>query len=394
MKVLNKAEKFLNQIQLLLPQNFSTQYKNPCWQAEQPNFDPPNDDLMTLLPSSRQQKLDQYAQLMNQQVHSSTKDKFILCLPYFFLAGFPKSATTTIHTVLAQLSQIQAPSVKERHWWARQRVLGCTKTCPKDTISSFMLYTLNFRRLSLLVGNGGQLMSDQPITYDGSQSTLWDSHFFVDGQDYCAMPAVISKVLPNAKFIVVMRNPVTRLFSHFLYSCKLQYGSSIHNWPPEMRNEPAETFHNRITEYIDMFNKCINSSSVFECVSSISANREQVAKEGRGCFRLTVGLYAVHIRKWLQFSPICNFLFLKMEDITKDTYATMRSITDFLGIKEVSRDIAAKLLHRRENKSPMPELTMLTRSFKLLDDFYHPYNRELAKLLNNDRFLWEDEVHL
>ena len=386
--MLNKAEKFLKLIQLLLPRNFSTQYKNPCWQAEQPNFDPPNDDLMTLLPSSRQQKLDQYAQLMNQQAHSSTKDKFILCLPYFFLAGFPKSATTTIHTVLAQLSQIQAPSEKEPHWWTREH---------KDSTTSFMLYTLNFRRLSLLVGNGDQLMNNQLITFDGSQSTLWDSHFFVDGQDFCAMPAVISKVLPNAKFIVVMRNPVTRLFSHFLYSCQYQYGLSMDMWPPEMKHEPAELFHNGITKDIDVFNKCINSSSVFECVNSITAHREDGAKEG-ACtkieYRLTVGLYALHIRKWLQFFPIHNFLFLKMEDITKDSYATMRSITDFLGIEAVPRNIAAKLLHRRENRSPMHAPTMLAKSLKLLMDFYHPYNRELAKLLNDDRFLWEDKVYL
>ena len=51
------------------------------------------------------------------------------------------------------------------------------------------------------------------ITYDGSQSTLWDSNFFYKGQEYCVMPAVISRVLPNAKFIIVMRNPVTSLYS-------------------------------------------------------------------------------------------------------------------------------------------------------------------------------------
>ena len=399
MKVLNKAENFLKQIRLLLPQNFSTEYKNPCWQAEQTNF-PLNDSLeklMTLLPTIVQRKLNRYAHLMTKQAHRGTEDKLILCLPYFFLAGFPKSATTTIHTVLVNQSQILAPYVKEPHWWTRKHVMGCTKACTKDITTSFMLYTLNFRRLSLLVGgNGDQSMNDQLITFDGSQSMLWDSHFFVDGQDFCAMPAVISKVLPNAKFIVVMRNPVTRLFSHFLYSCQYQYGLSMDMWPPEMKREPAELFHNGITKDIEMFNKCINNSSVFECVSSISANTH--LKEEGSCpkirYRLTVGLYAVHIRKWLQFFPIHNFLFLKMEDITKDSYATMRSITDFLGIEAVPRDIAAKLLHRRENGSPIHVPTMLTRSLKLLEDFYHPYNRELAKLLNNDRFLWEDEVHL
>ena len=32
---------------------------------------------------------------------------------------------------------------------------------------------------------------------------------------------------------------------------------------------------------------------------------------------------------------------------------------------------------------------MLAKTRKLLDEFYEPHKRELAKLLNDDRFLWK-----
>ena len=72
---------------------------------------------------------------------------------------------------------------------------------------------------------------------------------------------VISRVLPNAKFIVVMRNPITRLYSHFLYSFRYYFGS-MRNWLSKVRRREEEIFHTQviteIMEYLEVL-------SVFEC---------------------------------------------------------------------------------------------------------------------------------
>ena len=388
MKVVNKAETFLKVIETLLPHNFSAQYKNPCWEAEQPSFSPLawKEMLMDRYYKDALQKVKEsgYGHLLTKPVNKhAKKKKFLLCLPYFFLAGFPKSATTTIHHVLKQHWQIEAPSSKEPHWWTRNPDLKHYKKFSSEYISmSFIVYTLFFRGISLKIRNGSDSWPNRLITFDGSQSTLWDSNFFVNEQDYCAMPAVINRVLPNAKFIVMMRNPATRLYSDFFFFYQPKYGIFGKQWLSAIRKGGAELFHRQVAKDIDVFNECINTISVFECSSRRTGNRFS--------FRLTIGLYVVHIKKWLQFYPIRNFFFLRMEDISKDPYATMASITDFLEIETVPKDIAEGLL-KRENTVSKESQSL--GSLELLENFYRPYNEELAKLLNDDRFLWQDQDH-
>jgi len=43
----------------------------------------------------------------------------LICLPSFFLAGFPKSRTSTFHEMLSLHPYIEALSVKEPQWWTR-----------------------------------------------------------------------------------------------------------------------------------------------------------------------------------------------------------------------------------------------------------------------------------
>ena len=402
MKVVNKAETFLKVIETLLPHNFSAQYKNPCWEAEQPSFSPLawKEMLMDRYYKNvlQKEKESEYVHLLTKPVNKhAEKKKFLLCLPYFFLAGFPKSATTTIHYALIQHWQIEAPSNKEPHWWTRKPDLKRYNKFSSEYISmSFIVYTLFFKGISLKIRNGYDSLPNRLITFDGSQSTLWDSNFFVNEQDYCAMPAVINRVLPNAKFIVVMRNPATRLYSHFFYSCQLIYGKYSKQWPSAIRKGGAELFHRKVVKDIDIFNECINTTSVFECSSRRTASRngltgpENSDNCGRIWHRLTLGLYVVHIKKWLQFYPIRNFFFIRMEDISKDPYATMASITDFLEIETVPKDIAEGLLKR---KNTLSKESQSLGSLELLENFYSPYNEELAKLLNDDRFLWQDQDH-
>ena len=98
---------------------------------------------------------------------------------------------------------------KEPQWWGRDIYKHLKKL---NTAYSFLWYIQYFRPIALkMTGPQRQKL----ITYDGSQSTLWSSSFFVHEQDYCAVPALVNLILPNVKFIVVMRNPANRLYSDF-----------------------------------------------------------------------------------------------------------------------------------------------------------------------------------
>ena len=52
------------------------------------------------------------------------------------------------------------------------------------------------------------------VTCDASASTLWDVFFLSLNQtSECQTPLFLSYILPDAKYIVVLHNPVKRLYS-------------------------------------------------------------------------------------------------------------------------------------------------------------------------------------
>ena len=390
-EVSRRAEIFLEKIAVMLPENYSRKYRNPCWMAEEPKGYPGwGKRLMAYFnPEHERVPRNTKTNLFDESYNGS---KRLNCLPSFFLAGFPKCASTTVHDALRKHPQIVPPFKKEPHYWARAWGLRLSQSFRTEYIStSFMTYTLFFKQLSTqLVASPMDL-----ITYDGSQSTLWDSNFFYKGQEYCAMPAVISRVLPNAKFIIVMRNPVTRLYSHFMFSNQLSFGQ-VKNWPHQLRENGAAIFHAEVMAEMENFNDCRTNKSLFECVN-VWTTSKPVTIEGikfDKFHRLSIGLYAVHIRKWLQFYPRENFLFIRTEDISSNSTELVSQITEFLGISPVSEEMARDMFEKESNVfdasahdlSPMDKKTKL-----LLGDFYRPFNEELAAITNNDKFLqWND----
>lgn len=372
-EVSRRAQLFLDSIRPLLPSEFSREYKNPCWMAEKPKVN-----------SSR---------FISKPVIGDSREGVLLCLPYFFLAGFPKSATTTVHEALRKLPQIAGPAGKEPHWWTRALGLSKLQEFDADQLRlAFIAYTRFFEKIGKLSKSPDHDMD--MITYDGSQSTLWDSNFYYNSQDYCAMPAIVSRILPDARFIVVLRNPVTRLYSHYLYSCRLHYGSEK-RWPSAIKEEGINLFHSQVEKDIDNFNQCLETMSEFECASIRSSSMERtelINSSQLHCgvvwHRLSIGMYIVHIKKWLQFFPLENFLFLKMEDISEDPTSTIFRIAQFLDVTPIPSEVAEGIFGQPQNTLNSNSLPMDESTRVLLEQFYQPYNEELARMLDDEHFLW------
>ena len=305
-------------------------------------------------------------------------ERTLMCLPAFFLAGFPKCGTTTLHTALHQLPMISKPSIKEPHWWTRMPLDFLDQNYTRLGVARYLQYFYE----------ASTRKNHEALVYDGSQSTLWDSNFLVDNQDYCAMPIAVSHVLPHAKFIVVMRNPVARTYSHFLYSCTLNFTEDISNWPDNLRRNVAEVFHEEVEKEIGHFTECRSRNrSAFECASDKHFSREEKAGCGNVGYRLIVSLYYIHIRKWMQFFPKEQFLFLRLEDMRSDPNTFMTEITDFLDIIPQPSDIARILLVNQENTQSV-HIPMLPKTGKLLSEFFLPFNKQLVELIGDTRFLW------
>ena len=384
-----KVKKLLNALQSIIPEEYSKEIKNPCWTSNLTASSrlrmAPTQGLqggaMTLLKFTK--GLWKIIGGSSQQM--SRGNSQLYCLPYFFIAGYPKSGTTTLHEALQEHPRIVSPTTKEPHWWTRVNLEDMNADYLKLIIMEYIFY------FSGVAKKLSQYPSEDVITYDASQCTLWDSNFFMNKEDYCATPALISRILPNAKFIILMRNPITREHSNFFYAC----GSTPILWPKHIQNDPAGQFHKAVEADTTLFSECLRGNgSLPKCMRQI-----RMVKSGCGTGhigqRFPIGLYYVHIHKWLQFYPKENFLFLRTEDMCSEPLQMMTKITNFLGVEAVSKEQASKWLCHEANAqlniyATDPEnFKMRPETKKLLEEFYKPFNLKVAELTGSRRFLWQ-----
>ena len=359
---------FLNALQYVIPQNFSGSYRSPCWYS-QLLFPIWPEGFRRFLKKMTNERSDQAIRSrFYNQIFVSTPNRTLLCLPAFFLAGFPKCGTTTLHEMLYKHPMIAQPSTKGPHWWTRM---------PLNNMNQMHLHLA----VILYLQNFNIKGSSQVLTYDATTSTLWDSNFLADNHDFCAMPAAVSHILPHAKFIVMMRDPVTRTFSNFLYSCTQYFSTNIAKWPQHHPSNVTMWFHQQVVKEVAYFNQCVSSNlSVFECASDKQFRRIQKPCHAIGV-RLVVSIYYIHLLKWLQFFPMDQFLFLRMEDMS-NTQIFMEKISDFLNIDRWKQNQFGI-----ENKIKV-NVTMLPETRQILSEFFRPFNQQLVKLTGDACFLW------
>ena len=359
--VSQQASTFASWVRTIVPEHFSPDFKNPCWYTSDVEWISNHSHVNNLSLSSGKLLVDRMKNYFDKENTTNTQ----LCMPYFFIAGFPKCGTTTLHVAMSRDPDIYAPQWKEPHWWVHAN--------EEDSIQWLAAYFMLFRT------RNGELSKDV-ITYDASPDVLWRSRFVsnVTKQDYCAMPAVVKRILPKAKFIVMMREPMSAVYSSFLYT---NSGSRLNLGLPNQ-------FHTKATTYIAELNSCLAEASLYECTGMINS--------GRGIwdtFRFSIELYHVHLKKWLQFYAREQFLFLRTEDMFTDPGAVMQKITSFLGISTLTEDQVKILFAKKHNVNSAAHTKayeMLPETRQLLQNLYRSHNEKLAELLNDDKFLWQD----
>ena len=371
--VATKVQVFLTVLQSIIPTNFSQDMKNPCWYSDL--------TLSTNLRRALLFDLREAKKFAEGLFQMSGESRELYCLPYFFIAGFPKSGTTTLHEALREHPQIVAPTTKEPQWWTRVPLEDMNTEYLKLTVMKYLLYFIEAaKRIS-------QNPKEGTITYDGSQSTLWDSNFYLENEDYCAMPAIVSRILPNAKFIVLMRNPVTREYSDFFYSC----GPDLKTWPKQIVEDPAGQFLKEFETNRAAFTNCLKiaNNSMHECIRQMRSITNACGRSRR----FPIGLYHIHLHKWMQFYPKENFLILRTENMSQQPSIMMNRITDFLGVDPVSKDQAQEWLRQKANaqtvySTDLKKYKMKPETKQLLEEFYRPFNEKLVELTGSKCFLW------
>lgn len=371
---------------------FSKQYKNPCW---------------TDAGSSK-----------------------TLCIPYVWLAGFPKCGTTDMYFRLKKHPLIIAARRKEPHYitrsmmqyrYQRKRPCGQRNETSAGASCELLEYSLTFYSTAskyiggeIDVEETTSLPSDMhfknkdvdveiqeifatpaakltnSITIDGSASTAWDNRYWTWRGDSLGCrdvitftPAFVKRINPGAKVIMILRDPIERGFSDYAY-----FKSST----------TPEEFHNSTTAFINAYNKCLRQgNSVRYCTYHLQYTRVDCAREPTICYyawaRHFLSIYHVYIADWLEHFSRENLYIVRSEDYHDDIKGTLSKIFKFLDFPELSDASMTKIATLKEknaNKNRKSKLgSMWPETRKLLQDFFRPHNRRLAELLHDDNFNWD-----
>ncbi|XP_035462208.2 carbohydrate sulfotransferase 15 [Scophthalmus maximus] len=366
----------------VIPRHFLPSLKSPCWYEEfsgEASTNPYRGNHFTPRSKSFKAVCDHLRiDFHHHLYHRDGKQFRVRCLPYFYIIGQPKCGTTDLFQRLLLHPEVKFNTMKEPHWWTRKRFGfihfkdGFVESFPvQDYLDLFDLAAHNIQ-----AGSSGNPSGDhsalQLITGESSASTMWDNQAwsYLHSSEEDTEPAFLTQdfihtVQPSAKIIVLLRDPVERLYSDYLYFT--------------MANKSAEDFHLKVVESVQLFQSCLSEMTLRFCAYDTSLYYAMPV-------RLTLGMYIVFLLDWLTVFHREQILVLRLEDYAANLKGTFKKVFDFLSLGPLSEQVEAALTkgpssntRRAADRSLGP---MLPATRDLLREFHQPFNHKLASVLD------------
>ena len=251
-------------------------------------------------------------------------------LPDFVIIGAQKCGTSSLYSYLTGHPQVVSASKKEVHFF--------------DSPA--------FRR-----GEGWYRSNFPPQSSENGQKTITGeaSPYYIY---HPLVPKRAASLIPNAKLIALLRNPVDRAYSDYNHRV----------------NDGIETLS---------FEEAIEAEA-----ERIKGEKERMLSE-EGYFSpnhrrysyLARGVYVDQLEDWHEHFDRDQLLLLKSEDFFKDTRKMMGVVCDFLGLPEWEGGNFGQGRNRRRYEPMKPE----TRA--RLERYFEPHNQRLYDYLGRD-FGW------
>ena len=241
-------------------------------------------------------------------------------LPDFLILGAQKAGTTALYAYLRWHPHVTGPSFKEVSFFDRHYARG----------ERWYRAHLPVRRRAL-VGEASPSYLFHPLA-----------------------PERVARMLPEARLIALLRNPVDRAFSHYQHEValgreQLSFEDALAREDERMQGE---------------LERMLRDPAYF----SHAWWNFTYASRGR---------YADQLERWFDAFPREQLLVLLSDDLAADTAGTYAGVLEFLGVDARSLGSYPRIFER-EYEGMSPD----TRA-RLVEEFAEP-NRRLARLLGRD----------
>jgi Sulfotransferase domain len=241
-------------------------------------------------------------------------------LPDFLILGAQKAGTTALYAYLRWHPQITGPSFKEVSFFDRHYARG-----------------ERWYRAHMPVRRGG-------IVGEASPSYLF----------HPLAPERVAKLLPHARLIALLRNPVDRAFSHYQHEVAL--GREQLSFEEALARE-GERMEGELE-------RMLREPTYF---SHAWWNYTYAAR----------GRYAEQLERWLDAFPREQLLVVLTDDLAADTAGTYARVLEFLGVDQRGLESYPRIFEREYGAMAAETRIHLDR------EFAEP-NRRLSELLERD----------
>ena len=361
------------------PSGFIGHLKNPCWFA---NYDKIKSDLNLYYNYSRITHQD-YSYLLPK----TSGTKTLYCLPYMYLLGYPKCGTTSLYEYFRKHPEFATFSSRGCGWIG-VHTSGLIKKYPANVKTVFSLLNHFYLASRQIEKSSADDHVNDKIIADFSPGSSWRQSGFEQFKNgsMCDPPLLLRELQPDAKFVVLLREPINRLYSAFWFYAGNKYQKKL---SPEIFIGDVQTFFKRLK-------LCDSKKSMLKCLRE-AQDFDNHFKDFRHMTKneqLLTGFYYLYLLPWLQVFPRENFLFIRTEDMKKDTGKTLQEIFQFLGMSHLSDkkidEIQQIVRHEQTLLHSNSEMLLSSPIKKQLRAYFRPFNERLAELLNDDKFLWDD----
>lgn len=252
-------------------------------------------------------------------------------LPSALIIGAQKSGTTSLYNYMVQHPKVVPPAGKEPEYFS-------------------LRYSRGERWYRGLFPFEYQLRGDN-ITLEASPDHL----------THPKAPERAARLLPDAKLVALLRNPVDRAVSHFHFA-RHNGEETISSFAEAIEREPE-----RLAGEEERL--CTEPDYNY----SIDYRHHSYLRRGR---------YVGDLRRWVECYPRSRLLVLQSEWFFRDPAAATGAVQEFLGLQPYQAVTYRPFLQGSYDREMPPELR------RRLVSYFEPYNRELYEWLGQE-FDWD-----